>query len=110
MFVRVAERTRRLFWRFSVALMLLVATADSLLGSRIILIGLLMMGPCCALFSARRVSTAWAGAVAVGLAFVLALPDGIWATTTQFAFIGAVLMVAIVCTRAGGVIESVIRP
>jgi hypothetical protein len=84
-----------------------VAAADSLLESRIILIGLLMMGPRCTLFSARRVSTAWAGGVAVGLAFLLALPDGIWGTTTQFAFTGAVLMVAIGCTWAAGVLESV---
>lgn len=89
--------------------MLLVAAVDSLLGSRIILIGLLIMGPCCALFSAKRVSTAWAGAVAVGLGFLLALPDGIWATTAQFALTGAVLMVAIVCTWAAGIIESVAR-
>jgi hypothetical protein len=81
----VADRTNRFFWRLSVAIMLLITAADAFLGSRVILIGLLMMGPCCALFSARRVSTAQAGGIAVGLAFLLAFPDGIWATSAQFA-------------------------
>ena len=89
--------------------MLLITAADALLGSRIILIGLLMIGPCCALFSARRVSTAQVGGIAVGLALLLALPDGIWGTMAQFALTGAVLMVAIVCTWAAGIIESVAR-
>ncbi len=89
--------------------MLLVTVADALLGSRVILIGLLIVGPCCALFSARRVSTAQAGGIAVGLALLLALPDGIWATTAQFAFTGSVLLVAVACTWAAGIIESIAR-
>lgn len=103
------ERTRRFFWKLSIVLMLLITAADALLGSRVILIGLLMVGPCCALFSARRVSTAQAGGIAVGLALLLALPDGIWDTTAQFAFAGVVLMVAIACAWAAGVIESATR-
>ncbi len=90
--------------------MFVIAIVDALLGPRIILIALLMLGPCCALFSARRVSTAQAGAVAVGLALVLALPDGIWGSVAQFAFTGAILLVAIACTWAAGIIESAIRP
>ena len=96
-------------WRLSVAIMLLITAADALLGPRVILIGLLLVGPCCALFSARRVSTAEAGAIAVGLALLLALPDGIWGTVAQFAFTGAVLMVAVACTWAAGIMESVTR-
>jgi hypothetical protein len=89
--------------------MLLITAADALLGSRVILIGLLIVGLCCALFSARRISTAQAGGFAVALALVLALPDGIWGTTAQFAFTGAVLIVAIACTWAAGIIESVAK-
>lgn len=77
--------------------------------TRVILIGLLMIGPCCALFSARRVSTAQAGVMAVGLALLLAVPDGIWGTVAQFAITGAVLMVAVACTWAAGIMESVTR-
>ena len=96
-------------WRLSVTIMLLITAADALLGSHVILIGLLMIGPCCALFSARRVSTAQAGVIAVGLALLLALPDGIWDTVAQFAFTGAVLLVAIACTWAAGIMESLTR-
>ena len=89
--------------------MLLITAADTIFGPRVILIGLLMIGPCCALFSARRVSTAQAAVMAVGLALLLALPDGIWGTVAQFAFTGAVLMVAVACTWAAGILESVTR-
>jgi hypothetical protein len=71
----------------------------------VILIALLMVGPC-SLFGAKRSSAGWAGAIAVGLALLLALPDGIWGTAAQFAFTGAVLMVAIACTWAAGILES----
>ncbi len=109
MVAAVSECTRRFFWWLSVAVMLLITATDALLGSRVILIGLLMLGPCCALFSVRRMSSVQAGAIAVGLALLLALPDGIWDTTTQFAFTGAVLLVAIACTWAAGIIESITR-
>ncbi len=95
--------------RLSVALMLLITAADALLGPRVILIGLLMVGPCCALFSGRRSSTALVGTTAVGLALLLALPDGIWDTVAQLAFIGAVLLVAVACTWAAGILEPVIN-
>ena len=89
--------------------MLLIAAADALLGSRVVLISLLVIGPCCALLSARWVSTAEAGGIAVGLAFLLAVPDGIWDTTAQITITAAVLMVAIACTWAASILESVIR-
>lgn len=96
-------------WRLSVAIMLVITAADALLGPRVILIGLLMVGPCCALFSARRVLTAQAGVIAVGLALLLALPDGIWGTVTQFVLAGAILLVALACTWAAGIIEPMAR-
>ena len=71
-----------------------------------VLIGLLIAVPCCALFTARWVQTARAGAVAVGLAVPLAIPDGIWGTPAQFAFAVAVLMVAVACTWGASVIET----
>ena len=46
-FTVVTDGTHRLFWRLSVAIMLLITAADAFLGSRVILIGLLMIGPCC---------------------------------------------------------------
>jgi hypothetical protein len=96
-------------WRLSILISLLIAATDALLGKRIILIGLLIAVPCCALFTARWVQTARAGAVAVVLAVLLAIPDGIWGTAAQFALAGAVLMVALACTWAASVIEATTR-
>ena len=62
-----------------------------------------------ALFTAQRARAAQVGAVAVLLALVLALPDGIWHTSAQITLTAAVLMVAIVCTWAAGVIGSATR-
>lgn len=58
--------------------------------------------------SGRRSSTALVGTTAVGLALLLALPDLIWVTVAQFAFIGAVLLVAVACTWAAGILEPLI--
>jgi hypothetical protein len=102
-------RTSTYLWRFSIALTLSIAVIDAALGTRFILIWLLIIGPCCAIFTAQRARAAEVGAVAVVLALVLAFPDGIWGTPAQLAFTGAVLMVAIVCTWAAGVVESVNR-
>jgi hypothetical protein len=113
-FVRADSSTQR-GWasqsglKLSIALMLLITTTDALLGPRVILIALLMLGPCCALLSARWKSTAFAGIVAIALAFLLALPDGIWDTVGQFALTGAVLIVAVACTWAAGVLEPLMR-
>ncbi len=94
-------------WKASMTVAFVVSVADILLGSRIILIGLLIVVPCCALLTARWVQTARAGAVAVALAVLLAIPDGIWGTPAQFAFAGAVLVVAVSCTWVAFVIEVV---
>jgi membrane-bound ClpP family serine protease len=105
----IAPRTSRRFWRIGIALSLLVAVTDAALGPRFILIGLLIVGPCCALFTAQRAQAAQVGAVAVLLALALALPDGIWDTATQLTLTAAVLIVAIACTWAAGIIGSVTR-
>lgn len=72
-------------WKASITVAFVVSVVDILLGSHAILIGLLIAVPCCALFTARWVQTARAGAVAVALAVLLAIPDGIWGTTAQIA-------------------------
>ncbi len=105
----VSPRTSRHFWRLSIVLTLVIAATDAVLGSRVILIGLLIVGPCCALFTAQRACAAQVCALAVVLALVLALPDGIWDTPAQLAFTGAVLMVGIACTWAAGIVESMNR-
>lgn len=87
-------------WLLSLVLCAIVAAVDAILGRHVILIGLLIVGPCCAVFTGRWTRVALAGAWAVGLAVVLGAPDGIWGTATQFVFLGAVLVVAVVSTIA----------
>jgi len=92
-------------WVLSFVLCAVVAAVDALFGHRLVLIGLLIVGPCCAVLTGRCSRTALTGAWAVGLAVVLGLPDRIWGTATHLAFLGAVLLVAVVSTIATAVIE-----
>jgi len=84
----------RRLWAVSVAATSVVAAADAATGPHLILIGLLVAGPCIALLTGRWLPTAVAGCWACGLAVVLGLPDGIWITAVHLAFISAVAIVA----------------
>jgi hypothetical protein len=95
-------------WVLSFALCVAVAAVDALLGHRLVLIGLLIVGPCCAVLTSRWSRTALTGAWAVGLAVVLGLPDRIWGTAAHLAFLVAVLTVAVVSTVATAIVERVI--
>jgi hypothetical protein len=97
-------------WALGLALTVAVAAADAGLGHRVVLIGLLIVGPCSALLTFRWVRTGLPGLFAIGLAVVLGIPDGIWATTTHLAFLAAVTVVALAATLAAAVIGSVARP
>jgi hypothetical protein len=82
-----------------------VAVVDAALGHRVILIGLLIAGPCCVLLTGRWVPTGLTGLWVIGLAVVLGLPDGIWGTSTHLVFLAAVAAVALASTLAAGFIE-----
>ena len=69
------------------------------------LIGLLIVGPCCVLLTGRWVPTGLTGLWVIGLAAVLGLPDGIWGTGTHLQFLGAVTAVALASTAAAAFIE-----
>jgi len=90
----------RRLWVISVTATALIAGIDAAAGHHAILIGLLIIGPCIALLTGRWLLTALAGAWACGLATLLGLPDGIWATGAHMAFVAAVAIVAVVA--AGG--------
>ena len=92
-------------WVLSFVLCAVVAAVDALLGHRLVLIGLLIVGPCCAVLTGRWSRMALTGAWAVGLAVVLGLPDRIWGTAAHLAFLLAVLIVAVVSTIATAVTE-----
>jgi cation:H+ antiporter len=84
----------------------LVASLDAALGPRVVLIGLLITGPCCVLLTGRWVPTGLAGLWTIGLAVVLGLADGIWGSVTHFAFLAAVAVVAAASTVAAAVIGA----
>ena len=92
-------------WALSMLLAALVAAVDAAAGHRLVLIGLLIAGPCIALLTGRWLPTALTGAWACGLAVLLGVPDGIWATAAHLAFISAVAGVAAVATAAAALIS-----
>ena len=85
-------------------LTVIVAAADAALGHHVVLIGLLIIGPCCALLTGRWVLTGVTGLWVIGLATVLGIPDGIWGTSIHLVFLAAVAGVACASTLAAAVI------
>jgi cation:H+ antiporter len=97
-------------WLLALLLLVTIAVCDTLLGSRVVLIGLFIVGPCCGLLTGRWLRTAEVGALAVVLAIVAAWPDGIWATISQAEWTTAVGTVALAATLVAAVIEKVKPP
>jgi cation:H+ antiporter len=100
----------RRLWAVSMITTAVIAAADAATGHRVILIGLLIAGPCIALVTGYWLPTTTAGAWACGLAVVLGLPDGIWATTTHIAFVAAVALVAVAAAAGSAVIGHARTP
>ncbi len=78
---------------------------DAAGGPHLILIGLLIGGPCCALLTGRWALTAAASGLAVALGVVLGVPDQIFATVTQYAFLAAVAAVGVTATVSAAVLQ-----
>jgi hypothetical protein len=94
-------------WWLAFAICTAIAAADAILGHHVILIGVLILGPCCGLLTGRWIHTATVGAWAVALAVALGVPDRIWGTSTHLAFLAAVASVAIVGAASAALIERV---
>ncbi len=92
-------------WTLSLALCLVIAACDAASGPHLILIGLLICGPCCALLTARWALTAASGCFAIALGIVLGVPDQIFATLTQYAFLAAVAATAATATAGAAVLQ-----
>jgi cation:H+ antiporter len=97
-------------WALGLVLTVAVAAADAGLGHRVVLIGLLIVGPCSVLLTGRWIPTGVTGLLAIGLAVALGIPDGIWGTGTHLAFLAAVTVVTVVATLAAAVIGFAARP
>jgi cation:H+ antiporter len=91
-------------WLVGLGMTLFVAATDAALGSHVVLIGLLIVGPCVVLLTGRWIPTGLTGVLAAGLAVALGIPDGIWGTTTHLDFLAAVVAVALATTVAAAAI------
>lgn len=96
-------------WALGLQASFLVAAIDALLGNRVTLIGLLIVGPCCVALTGRWAPTALTGLWVIGLAVLLGLPDGIWGTASHLIWLSAVAVVALATTAAAAVIQA-LRP
>ena len=83
-----------------------MAAIDAGLGNRAVLIGLLIVGPCCVVLTSRWVPTGLTGVCVIGLAVALGFPDGIWGTGIFFTWLAAVAAVALVTTAAAAFIQT----
>jgi cation:H+ antiporter len=96
----------RTLWVLGLAGSVIVAAIDAALGSHAILVGLLIVGPCCVVLTGRWAPTALTGIWVTGLAVALGVPDGIWGTAIFFIWLGAVAVVALVSTAAAAFIQT----
>jgi hypothetical protein len=97
--------TARRVWTLSFLLCAAVAACDAASGPHLILIGLLITGPCCALLTGRWALTAVTSCFALALGVVLGLPDQIFATFTQYAFLAAVAATGLTATLSAAVLQ-----
>ena len=92
-------------WKLSLILSAAIAACDAASGPHLILIGVLVVGPCCALLTGRWALTAAAGVFALALGGLLGVPDQIFATATQYAFLTAVAAVGMAATAGAAVLQ-----
>ena len=92
-------------WKLSLILITVIAACDAASGPHLILIGVLIAGPCCALLTARWALTAAASGFALVLGVLLGVPDQIFATVTQYAFLTAVAIVGAAATIGAAALQ-----
>jgi cation:H+ antiporter len=92
-------------WRLSLISCAVIAACDAASGPHLILIGLLIIGPVCALLTAGWPLTAAASGLAVALGVALGVPDQIFATVTQYMFLAAVAAVGTAATLGAAVLQ-----
>jgi hypothetical protein len=93
-------------WALGPVLASLIAIADMLTGHRIVLIGLLVVGPAHVMLTGRWIWTGLTGLWVVGLAAALGVHDGIWGTDTHLALIAAVATVGVLTTLEAAAIHA----
>ncbi len=89
----------------SFGLCLAVAALDAATGPHLILIGALIVGPCCALLTGRWIRTALTGVFALSLGVLLGVPDGIFSTNVHYEFLAAIAVVTITATLSAACLQ-----
>ena len=97
--------TAQRVWTLSFLLCAVVAACDAASGPHLILIGLLIAGPSCALFTGRWALTAVTSCFALALGVVLGFPDQVFATVTQYASLAAVAAAGLTATLSAAVVQ-----
>ncbi len=95
----------RRVWLLSLAMTGGALLLGWLAAGRFDLIGLLIVGPCCALLTGRWTRTMVTAIFAVGSAVAVAAASGYVVTTEHDAFIAAVALVGLACSIAAWLIE-----
>jgi hypothetical protein len=96
----LTDQSAVLLWQLGIAWSSLAAVADAATGRRIVLSGLVLLGPLAVYFTGCWLRTALAGVWATGLVVVLGVPDGIWGSRLQLGLIAASVFVAAASTLA----------
>jgi cation:H+ antiporter len=92
-------------WKLALITCSAVAVCDAATGPHLILIGVLAIGPCCALLTARWRLAASAACYALALGAVLGVPDHIFATTAQYELLAAVAAAGTAATAGAAVLQ-----
>ena len=95
----------RRVWTLSFLLCAAVAACDAASGPHLILIGVLITGPCCALLTGRWTLTAVTSCFAMALGVVLGFPHQVFATLTQYASLTAVAAAGLAATLSAAVLQ-----
>ena len=94
----LSEPRAVLLWELGLTWSSVVAVADACTGHRVVLSGLVLLGPVCVFFTGRWLRTALVGVWAVGLVTVLGVPDGIWGSRGETLLICSAVVVAVLST------------
>jgi cation:H+ antiporter len=92
-------------WHLSLISCGVIAACDAASGPHLILIGLLVIGPVCALLTARWTLAATVSCLAIALGVMLGVPDQIFATLTQYIFLAAVAAVGTTATVGAAILQ-----
>jgi hypothetical protein len=93
-------------WALGPVLASVVTFSDLFTSHRIVLIGLLVVGPAHVMLTGRWLWTALTSLWVVGLAIALGLHDGIWATETHIALIAAVALAGVLATLEAAALRT----